>query len=400
MIATRDRSVVLLLGASPAHEAEVRSAVAARVDLVAEHAIPGALSALEAVRPCAALVDLGESGEVSAIEALHRASPALPIVALADRKDPDLILCAIRAGAREFVVKGEAGELPRVLFPLIERSAAVSRGTIIGVTSSKGGSGASMVATNVAAELAADPARRVVLVDLDLRLGDVLASLDLECRNGISDLYAQMARFDRDLLLAALPRHACGLHVLAQTDRFEEADRVSPADIPVLLGFLAEHFDFVVIDGVRGLDEMALSALDVCARVLMVLAQDVLSMKNAHRCSDVFRRLGYPEGKIAVVVNRYDKSSPIELASVSENLEREIFAVLANDYRATRSAVDRGVPVSEVAPRSKLTEDLRGLAMRLQGRQQQPAKKGGFLSGLFTGKGARDGTRRTVETIR
>jgi pilus assembly protein CpaE len=394
-----------LLIVSIAGDTSLATALGHRFAFVVEKQAARVMDTALRLSPRAVLFDLGgEPNEetqqaIRAMAELHRVRPALPIVAVADKKDADLILHAMRAGAREFVVQEQPNEILRVLLSLTQGEGSVTQGSITSVFAAKGGSGATMIAANLAGSLL-DDGRRVLLVDLDLQLGGAHVLLDLDCGFTVADMLAQMQRLDRDLLLSSLTRHPSGLYVLSQSERLEEADRVRPSDIPTMLRFLAEHFDHIVLDGLFGFDELAMSALDASDRVLLLLTQDVPAVKNAHRCSDVFRRLGYDDRKISVVVNRYDKGDPIDLVSIENTLVRQVAATVANDFRAVKLAIDKGVHISIAAPRSKVTDDLRRLASVVSGRAED--KKQGFFAGLFNRSqgGVRDGAQRTLETVR
>jgi len=208
----------------------------------------------------------------------------------------------------------------------------------------------------------------------------VLVFLDAASRYTIADVLHNLKRLDHDLLLSSLTRHPSGMYLLAQSDRLDDADKVSAAQIGTLLAFLARHFEYVVCDGLRGFDEMALATLDVAHHVLLMVTQDVPSVKNAQRCLDVMRRLGYGDDKVHLVVNRFQKSD-IDLQSIADNLGTPVLAAVANDYAVVSKAINRGMLIRELSPRSRLVEDILRLARRYGG--PAPAKKRGILRGLF-----------------
>jgi pilus assembly protein CpaE len=287
----------------------------------------------------------------------------------------------MRAGAREFVVPGEGGELERVVGEQWRRLFAEEpAGRILTAFSVKGGLGATTLATNLAGVLARE-GKRVVLVDLDLQLGDVLVFLDAASRYTIADVLHNLKRLDHDLLLSSLTRHPSGMYLLAQSDRLDDADKVSAAQIGTLLSFLARHFEYVVCDGLRGFDELALAALDAAHHVLMIVAQDVPAVKNAQRCLDVMRRLGYGEDKLRLVVNRHQKSE-IDLQSIADTLATPVHGAVANDFVTVSRAINRGQLLADVAPRARVAEDLMRLGQQLTGVQKRERK--GFLRGLFS----------------
>jgi pilus assembly protein CpaE len=158
---------------------------------------------------------------------------------------------------------------------------------------------------------------------------------------------------------------------------------------------------------------MALAALDASQHVLFVLTQDVPAIKNAQRCLDVFRRLGYDESKVGLVVNRHLKSERIDLQSIADNLALPIGAAVANDYSTVSRAINRGVLLREAAPNARVTEDIYNLGRVLSGARPKRAR-GGFLRSLFgrddapeptpseltpKQEGAVHGTKRAPETV-
>jgi len=237
-----EQPTVLLIGASAERDKVVRAALRDVAIVRGERTLSAALAS-GGVR--LALVDL--VGDVAAglraIEELQRSAHAVPVIALAATKDPDLILQAMRAGAREFVVPSDVGELARVVEQLSRKlSLDAATGQVVSLFSAKGGLGATTLAANLAGTLALEPDARVVLVDLDLQLGDVLVFLDAASRYTIADVLHNQRRLDRELLSSSLVRHSSGTYLLAQSDHLEEADKVTPAQIPALLGFLSRHF--------------------------------------------------------------------------------------------------------------------------------------------------------------
>jgi pilus assembly protein CpaE len=380
-----EHPTVLVIGASPKCEEVVRAALRDAVLLRLERPSASSLATACSGGPRVALVDLGSDGSgvgLHAIEELARGASAssVPVVALAARKDPELILQAMRAGAREFVVLTEPGELARVVGELWRRVAADEpSGQIVAMFPAKGGLGATTLATNLAGALQ-EGGRKVVVVDLDVQLGDVLVFLDSASRYTIADVLQNVKRLDHELLHSSLCRHASGIYVLSQSDHLEDADKVEPSQIAPLLTFLARHFDYVVCDGLRGFDEIALATLDAAHHVLLMVTQDVPAVKNAQRCLDVMRRLGYGDDKVHLVVNRHQKSD-IDLQSIADNLGVPVQASVANDFSTVSKAINRGMLIRELAPRARLVEDILRLA-RLYG--VAPAKeRRGFLRGLF-----------------
>ena len=315
----------------------------------------------------------------------------VPVVVLGPNKDADTILRALRAGASEFVVAGDDEDLLRAVTRLSRPKSDAGAGKITSVFPAKGGVGATALATNLAGALQAQRSS-TCLVDLDLHFGDVLSFLDISSAYAISDLISNMRRLDNELLESSLTRHPSGVSVLAQSHRIEDAESISVDAVEKMLAFLRQHFDSIIVDGIRGFSETALTALDVSDYVLLVCTQDVPAVRNARRCLDIFNQLGYPTEKVQVILNRYTKRSTVDLDVVEDTVGVPVTATVANDFPSLIQSINLGVMLSDVSPRSKLTRDIRALSSLATGGSMAPRRRG-LLGGLFSDKVALDGAQ-------
>ncbi|MES1172064.1 MAG: hypothetical protein ABUL77_02410, partial [Bacteroidota bacterium] len=215
----------------------------------------------------------------------------------------------------------------------------------------------------------------------------------------ISDVLLNLARLDRDLLDTSITKHSSGVAVLAQSGKMEESEHITAADITKLLGVLRTHYDRVIIDGVRGFDELALAALDASQILLMMMTQDVPAIRNAQRCLELFGRLGYDQQKVKLVLNRYHKDSKISLDVIAETLKVPVAHTLSNDFVSIIDSINRGVLLFEAAPRAQLTLDIASLCGLVSQEPAAPvaeiapelSRTKSFLRGLWSRRSA-DGT--------
>jgi len=331
-----------------------------------------------------ALVSVERDADAAFRLAASLARAGTRVVVHGPAKDPELILRALRAGAQEFVVAGDAEGLRRALET---HGGDEVRGRVVAVYPTKGGQGATTLATNLAGALQRQGARACV-VDLDAVLGAVTSVLDVAPQYTLHDIIANMHRLDRGLLDASVPKHGSGIAVVAAGDDVEAAERVDPATVTSLLGFLRRHYDAIVLDGLRGFDERTLAALDASDQVLLVLTQEVAAVRNAQRCLDVFRRLRYPGEKVQVVVNRFQRSATITAEIVEETLEISGAARVTNDFAAVSRASARGALLADEAPRAAATRDLDALATRTGVVTTQRGQKASWVERLLKRKTA------------
>jgi pilus assembly protein CpaE len=345
--------------------------------------------------PSMVVVAVSKNPEASLAIVTELAAVGAWVLVIGKAKDPDLILGAMRAGAREFLLESDIAGLRRAFQ---EQTTSEENkgpgGTVITVFPTRGGIGTTCIVTNLAHAIQRT-GDRVCLVDLDLHLGDVLSFLDLPGTYSITDVLANIGRLDQELLDASINKHASGVRVLAQSGKVEEADRIRPAEITQLLGFLRKYYNYVLVDGVRGFDEMAIAALDASQKILMVLTQDVPAVRNAKRCLDLFRRLGYSDSKPILVLNRYHKDSEITTDVIQDMIGLPVTHTLSNDFQAAIGSINRGVPLQVLMPRSHLTKDIENLVPILASRSTKPATRPGFLRGLLSRRNEHGPSRAT-----
>jgi len=398
---------VLLLGASEVLESALRAALKESCKLIAvdvaaarvveEYQRRKASAAIVVVDPMLAGSVVSISGTAHDTDPFagvgNIAAAGGPVIVVSPSKDPELILRAMRAGAREFVLDTDHEDLRhaiRVRATNQHVADSTTQSSVVTVFGAKGGVGSTTIAANLAGALQAS-GQRVCLVDLNLHLGDVLSYMDVPGTYSITDLCANMARLDDDLLRTSMIHHESGVDVLAQSGKMEEAEQITAADVAALLSFLRRHYDRVVVDGVRAFDDISLAALDASQHVLMVLTQDVPAVRNGVRCLETFKRLNYDESKVRLVLNRHQKGSRITMDVVRDTLHMPVAHALSNDFASVIDAINRGLLLKDAAPRARLTHDIQGLLPLLAGPCEPPVRRS-FFGGLFGGKKAANGT--------
>jgi pilus assembly protein CpaE len=311
-------------------------------------------------------------------------------VVVGPAKDADLILRAMRTGASEFAVAGDLEHLLQAVRAVLRPASDARLGRVTTVFAPKGGVGATTVAVNLAGALARR-GERTCLVDLDLEMGDVLAFLDLAGSYGVADVIDNLHRLDRELLETSLPRHRSGIHVLAQSDKIEDAEAVDASALARLLDFLRRHYQHIVVDGARGFDELSLAALDSSQRILLVVTQEIPAVRNARRAAELFRRLGYGEDRVRLVVNRHQRKARIPDDVLVDTAGLPIAARVANDYQAVDRSIHAGALVVDDAARSQLAHDLAALAELVDERAAEPARPASLLRRVFAGRAVAHG---------
>ena len=221
---------------------------------------------------------------------------------------------------------------------------AVHRGRVITVFSPKGGTGKTVVSTNLAAALAKHEGKRTLLLDLDLQFGDAAIMLGLEPGKTIYDLVVAPGELDPEKLAGYVGKHPSGLDVLPAPLRPEDAELVTEAKLQQLLEVARSSYDAIVVDTSPFFHGPMLATLDRTQDLLLVCGMDVPTVKNVRLGLQTLELLSFPPERVKVVLNRANSNVGIKRAEVERALETKIRFDLPSD-RAVPLGVNRGAPV-------------------------------------------------------
>jgi pilus assembly protein CpaE len=316
-------------------------------------------------------------------EVAHADGPAPPVFLVAQEMTVPVLRTAIEAGAQgAFCWPEERADLVDAIRSSAARAAAAARprGAVIAVLASRGGAGATFIATHLAAAFA-DQAHRTVLVDMDRSFGDLTAALGLlegEVRS-IEDLVPVAGELSPDHVSNALVRHEAGFDVLlARSGRGGDGTRAGEPRPSVPAGLyagcaalLAGEFDRVVLHLPRALEDPTRTALRIADQVVLVTGLDLMALYGARRALEAMRSdAATAEGpRIAIVFNATRR------AEVTQAEAERVLGIRAVD----RVRPDPSVTVAQsrgrlVVRRRPAWRDVARLAERLDGLRE---KEGG-----------------------
>ena len=308
--------------------------------------------------------------QLAAIDRVSRHERHMGVVATGPRIEPELMLRAMRAGIQEFLVRPMVlGDLVAAVERLHRRnSSGVTSGQVYGVFSAKGGVGASTVAVNLAYGLACNHGEgRIAVADLALPGGDIRILLNVKPSYDLGDLAGKVERIDAELLNSVMIPATDGLWVLAAPEQPESEEAIDATVISSVILQLRHSFNFSVLDLESQLSDRTLAALDAVDRIVLLTELKVPALRALQRTMGIFRRLGYPNEKLCVVVNRYQSGDVISAAEASDLLKADLFFKLPNDYKSSSEAATACTPLIHSHPESKLATAYLQLAQKLGG---------------------------------
>jgi pilus assembly protein CpaE len=320
-------------------------------------------------RPDLVIVELPGDVADRAIQAIHEVAELVPdaaIFATGQATSAEFVIQVIRAGAAQFLSRPvERDDVLTALDKLSRgrRAPTAPRmsGRIISVFATKGGLGATTLATNLAVCLAGKRPDRTLLVDFDTRQSDVRTLLSVRSPYSVLDALENLERMDDAYLRGLLTRHESGLMVLPGPAKIE---RTAPSteQIQAALEILRSHFVHVVADLRHDFDLGTLATLEASDTVLFLTGPTVSGIRSAAAGIAAFRSFGLNLNKVKVVLMREDTGGDVTLKHVREALGVPVFWKTPSDYQAVVSAINTGEPVVTASPRSKVSKNLRELA--------------------------------------
>ena len=235
---------------------------------------------------------------------------AAKFIVYSENSDPKLAVRTMHAGVREYLLLPlERGALEDALNRtakfLRERddSSEKAPGNLLVFAGSKGGSGVTTVACNVAIALAQRSDQRVLLIDLALPIGDAALCLGIAADYSTEDALRNFDSLDVKHLQSLLVKHPSGVFVLAAPTQVPEVE-VSQAAIDKLTSVARSHFDHVVVDVGSRIDVAAKVLFKEASTVYLVTQTGISELRNSNRLISQFFTEGSPN--LEIVVNRIE----------------------------------------------------------------------------------------------
>ncbi len=356
-----------------------------------------ALETIEKLKPDVILVDIS-SGILQRGDLINRVaapSTGAAVIVMAMMGEVDMVRQAMLYGAQGFLLKpfseaellssvrqayelvvqrrSEWGLLTR-LMPGPE-AAPVARAPIITVFSPKGGVGCTTIAINlaVALRMMSDKAdKKVILVDADLRFGDIDAALNITSTTSIGTVLPKLDQLDNQLLERSLVSHSSGIKVLTAPPHLDVADSIRPEELKNLLNRLAELGDgFVVVDAWSTLDDCTLSLLDLCQYLVLVTTPLVTALRDTRRFLEVLKLLRFDLDKVILVLNHCYQRSTLQVKDVERALGYPIAQAIDYAPQPVTESLNRGVPLLQDYRDSLVARNILSLAQLIMDREKK-----------------------------
>jgi pilus assembly protein CpaE len=314
-----------------------------------------ALSRIENVDPDIVVMalDSDESDIFSISERIYFNRPKCIVMLVARSIDVDLLQRAMRAGIRHVVPwtdneKKLAENVKHIFNMESSRHTAIlgnqcleHTSRIVTIFGTKGGSGKTTIAVNLAVNLAKQ-GKKVALLDLNLQYGDANIFLNMESNDTVYELVQGYKDFDIDTIKSYMSVHSSGVEVLSAPKSPEYAEFITKEHVEKLLNIIRPYYDYVIIDVAANFNEITLLAIESSTMILMVTGLDISILRNTKISLKVLESLKQLD-KVIMVINRVSKGT-ITVEDATKILQRPLGAAIPSDWKTVGSALNIGAP--------------------------------------------------------
>jgi len=175
---------------------------------------------------------------------------------------------------------------------------------MIVVHSLRGGTGGSTLAVNLGIGLSSLWSYPTILLDLTMTSGQVALMLNKPLRRTWGDISQfNPNELDMDALGSVIDTYESGLSFISAPTFPAEAAPLQSETLGAALHLLKDNFDYIVADLSHDFSDITIQALDMADVILMIASPDMASIRAASAAIDTYKKLGYPNEKMKLILN-------------------------------------------------------------------------------------------------
>lgn len=348
--------------------------------------------------PSILFVDLSESGDpLSDINSLAEVcEPGTVVIAAGQVNDVRLYRDLVASGIQDYLLKPFSPDQIRDAFanaqltisgPRMNEAATEKPNVMAAVIGTRGGVGASTIASSLAWLMGDKGGRSTALLDLDLHFGTGALGLDLEPGRGLTDAIENPSRIDGLFIERAMVRANDKLCVLSAEAPISQALLNDGSAFFQLQEEIRHAFEGTVIDLPRPMLVQFPHLLNDVQAVVLVVEFTLAATRDAIRILS-WLKANAPQSKVIVVANKaLPSGQEVSRKDFEHSIERKVDIVLPFDPKTAMQAAKLGQPLAKATKAAKLSQPLgQLLAMTLaQGGGEEP-EAGAGGNGSLLGK--------------
>ncbi|MDJ0625209.1 MAG: AAA family ATPase [Candidatus Caenarcaniphilales bacterium] len=315
------------------------------------------------------------------IDIIKTNNPLSKIIPIIHEKDSDLILQLIKRGIADVAITPLVQEelvqivkkcsVDTLLSAPVNTPFSGAKGKIIAVTSYKGGTGVSTIASNLGFGLAELDAtgKKVVVLDLANQSNHCAMLLDAQPTLNINQICKAVNKMESAYIFSSTSFISPNLGIIGTDPGLEGVEQLDPAILGKALDLLTESFEYVIVDlPTHTFDGRFLGTIDKADQILLITTIDITSIRDTRLYLTMLKSLGADQSKIRLLVNRYDcESGMFKTKDLEQALQNPISFYIPNDFKVCSESSQAGESIFEYKPNSMLAEALAEVAVGING---------------------------------
>jgi len=324
-------------------------------------------------------IDHNPSKGLKELDDITSLYPRAIFVVVASNSSEELILEAMRAGARYFILKNRIEmKLDGVVEHLLSVGfkKAYSPGSIISVFSAGGGCGATTVALNLANELRLLTGNTVLTVDLDHSYGAVSSYLELSGSYSLLDVLNRGEQIDKNLVMSSAANYLKDFHVLTSpaSDEHFLSNGFKYPNLTAFFEACRQAYKYTIIDAPRVSKDVARLLATISGVQLIVFQPTVKDIKIARSVISSLTRWGARPERIIPLANKFRRFSHlVTLEDIKNVMGLDNICYIRKDFRRVVNCINHGELLAKSAPWSGVRREFQKLAAMIytNGEKQQ-----------------------------
>lgn len=318
--------------------------------------------------------DLEVSSALEISESLRVTYPTIGVILIRNKIDSSLTNKAMAAGVREVVLSSnpesiviackKSDEISKKQLAMISHgSRPANAGKTIAFHGPRDGLGATCLATNLASYLVKHRGLKVCLIDTNEYMGDAAVRLQVEVTKSWLDL-AGINEIDEEAVASVTTKTRFGFDLLLSP---REQTAHIHGEISILrsaIALLQQRYDYILMDTDSRLGFWNQELFNLSDQIVLVTTPELSVLKNLKLRIKELAALNLSNNKLALLLNKYDKSFGISAEDIPELLDFELFSILPWDTEVIRFS-NEGEPLVIAKERAGFSREIAVLAEAL-----------------------------------
>jgi pilus assembly protein CpaE len=298
------------------------------------------------------------------------AAQNIPALLIGDDISPVLMRKAMQHQVKDFIPFAHfSDEIGPALLLLMEQiSADIKMAPVVSIINGKGGSGASFITDCLGHICAQQTDDNIALYDGDFQHGTLADMSGAEPEYFLTDALKEVHELDA-MAIKSIMCSSGNLSLLPVKpySHLSDVGTINPNDLSLLINKIRSSYQLVIADLSRGLDAHSLPILDISDVVLVVVQQNIVSIREAKELvSQMKIRLGIKPELIHLLVNRFSsKHSTISVEEIKKAVGIESAFVIHNNYELASACTDLGKSIQQANNPKQIKKDFEQIVSKL-----------------------------------